>query len=357
MDAYTAAVLDTPAEIAALPSLIHSRVDHPAVIFEPAFFLASISAHWKPYAIVVKRAGTFAGVVYAKERRIAGVPTGLFFVDGRLGSVLSVEAEDGPAILAEALDALFSRPHVRGVRMTVPPASAETLAIDGVQSQFSLDISHSPAGFHAHARVRLARTYEEFLQAIGPNTRRNFRRYRRRFEALGHRYVPSLTAAELRDATRRLETASHIAVKPGSISRALNVLAAIPSAWSVGLRSANGQWMSVSAGWIEAKRATVFLQLNNDAVYPDASLAVVLRAYLIESMIDKGLDELMFWSGSDTAYTARIPATCFHLDIPSRSWRLTRSTLRAAKRYLPDALAVDLDFICVPGSMVSAAQR
>jgi len=56
------------------------------------FFLASVSErHWLPRMVVVRREGVMMGVLYAKERLLAGVPTGIIYSDGILSPAVDAE--------------------------------------------------------------------------------------------------------------------------------------------------------------------------------------------------------------------------------------------------------------------------
>ena len=74
-------------------------------------------------------------------------------------------------------------------------------------------------------------------------------------------------------------------------------MAAADRPWAVGLKHRDGGWLSVSGGWYSAGHAVMFFQRNNDREHGDASLSLVLRAKLIEALIDEQVPELMFWAG------------------------------------------------------------
>ena len=75
--AYSAVVLS------AAPDISHLRESAPLFLGAhdptgPEFFLASLSTgQWAPCVVVVSRGPAVVGVVYAKQRRIAGWSTGL----------------------------------------------------------------------------------------------------------------------------------------------------------------------------------------------------------------------------------------------------------------------------------------
>ena len=54
---------------------------------------------------------------------------------------------------------------------------------------------------------------------------------------------------------------------------------------AMGLRHRNGEWLIVMCGVYRPGAGVLLLQLNNDRDFPRDSLSVVMRAYLIESLI------------------------------------------------------------------------
>jgi hypothetical protein len=53
-----------------------------------------------------------------------------------------------------------------------------------------------------HSRLELPSSYDDFLNRLGARTRRNFRYYRRRFEATGGQYISGVPLDTFRSATR-----------------------------------------------------------------------------------------------------------------------------------------------------------
>src|SRR5438067_2545570 len=108
---HTAAILSSPSKIREMEPLVAQMMPERDITLEPRFFLASVSSAWTPRAVVVRRDGHVAGIVYAKERRWAGMPTGLVCLDGRLGND---HVED---VLRVAIQALFARRRVVELRL------------------------------------------------------------------------------------------------------------------------------------------------------------------------------------------------------------------------------------------------
>jgi hypothetical protein len=343
---YSVAILSSPTEIRRLDDFVRRLMPNRDVAIQPEFFLATVSEKWRPRVVVVSRDETILGVVYTKELKIAGVPTGLLYTDGRLNNLVVADAADQEEIIRVAIQSLFALPRVRGLRFAIPPAGLEARAVASSQSLVPFDIGY--VSTEAHTRLVLPGHYEEFLQSLGYKTRRNFRYYRRKFESAGHTYVENVSLLDVRRAAADLYKKSRIRKRPSEVDWDLNVVAASNRAWVVGLKHRNGEWLSLAAGWHSSGRATMLFQLNNDLEYGDASLSVVLRAYLIEALIRAGTPELVFWSGSApplSRYVIGIPAIRVHLDAPTPGWRLMRSAFGMALPRISKWIGKDLSLI------------
>jgi hypothetical protein len=349
---YTADVLSSAAEIHQLEDSVHRLMPVRDITVEPRFFLASLSSDWTPRVVVVRRGEAIVGVVYGKERRIGGFSTGIVYGDGRLGNLVVAADADREDVVIVAITSLFALPHVRAVRLAIPPADVEARAVARAQPLVPFDLGYSVASpFDTHARLPLPADYQEFLGFLGSKTRRNFRYYRRRFEAAGHTYDHDVSQHDLQRATADLNAKCRIRSRRGEIARAMNVLMAADRPWSVGLKHRDGSWLSVAAGWFSSGRAVMFLQLNDDRDHDDASLSVVLRAHLIETLIRSGTPELVFWSGSApplSRYAPPIPAMTVYLDTPALGWRLVRSMIGKTQPWMPRWIAADVLWMTGP---------
>ena len=328
---HTAAILSSPSKIREMEPLVAQMMPERDITLEPRFFLASVSSAWTPRAVVVRRDGHVAGIVYAKERRWAGMPTGLVCLDGRLGNMVVADPADVKDVLRVAIQALFARRRVVELRLLIPPSGLEERAVEKTRASMNLDFGCSVPD--PHTRLSLPADYEQFLEILGYKTRRNFRYYRRKFEEGGHTYLADVSAPDMQRAVAALRSKCRIPSRRSEIRRALNVVAAVDRPWAVGLKHGNGEWLSVAAGWYSGDRATMFFQLNNDREHAEASLSVVLRARLIETLIGRGVRELVFWSGSApplSRYATEIPAVALHLDSRTPAWRLARFAIRIA---------------------------
>jgi hypothetical protein len=351
-NAYSAVVMSSE------PDIDHLRDSAPQALWardttRPAFFLASLATgQWAPCVVVVRRGSVVVGIVYAKQRRIAGLSAGLVFADGSLGQMVVADPIEQEDILLVALQKLFASSGVRGVRLVIPPNGPEQRAVTTAQAAMALDVSYTRVD--NHSRLLLPPSYQEFLQGLGSQTRRNFRRYRCHFEAAGHRYIEQLSADDFRHAAWYLQTKSRIPSSRRAIERSVNMMAAVDRPLAIGLRHRCGEWLSVAGGWYDSSRVTLFAQLNHDREFADMALSVVLRVNLIEMLIRQGIRELVFWAGTApplSRYAACVPAMGVHLDRPTRGWRTIRSVIARLGASMPKRIAAEVRWIAPSGSL------
>jgi len=349
-DDYSGVILSSPGEIRQLREVVERSLQQDDTILDPEFFLASVSKGWEPRVVVVHSAREVIGIMYAQERVISGVPTGVVYADGSLGGVLLANSMHQRNAFRVAVETLLGSPKVRGVRLRVVRGGCEISAIRQLTASWRLDAhysrikyGYSPIWKH-HAHLHLADSYEQFLMGLGNTTRRNFRYYRRRFEASGHSLREHLSMGELRSAVLTLVPKSTLANRPSriTIERALNLVAAARRPLAIGLKHHNGEWLSVIGGWYKPHGAVLFLQHNNNRDFGPYSLSVVLRAYLIESLIRERLNELVMWADTGpplSRYVTYMPTIGVHLDVPTYVWRVARGFISTVGPWLPRRLA------------------
>ena len=155
---------------------------------DPHFFLSSVQRNiWSPLAVVVSCDGVTIGIVYAKERKVAGFGLGLVYADATLDGMVVAEPANREFVFEAALRRLIEQRGSRGLRLLIPTSGSERDAIQKILDSRQLDVHYSTV--EHHSVVELEPTYEAFLEKLGKRTRRNFRYYRRRLEAEGHTYV------------------------------------------------------------------------------------------------------------------------------------------------------------------------
>ena len=329
----TATFVTSSEEIGRLDSFVRSLASEPGML-APGFFLASVSPKgWRPLLVVVSQGRQVAGLLYCKERVIAGIGIRIAFADDALGCMIAADPEEADSIMSCAVRALLKR--MFALRLLV--SSDRLPLLSSIQE--SADLSYHRTKAHAH--LELSRTYDGFLGRLGPRTRRNFRYYRRKSELAGNEFVSAIEFPDFCAAAGRLLPKAAYATcgSKETQQRHLAMIEAIPSRLLVGLRTAAGQWIGLLGGWYEADRAIILMQLN-DRTCDCESVSVVLRSYLIEAAIDRGCRELVFWGGSSaplSCYSVYPDMFMTHLDVRSIPWRMGRHAWGAIRKLAPSA--------------------
>jgi len=327
-----------------------SQLVQPDAIINPRFFLASVSKGWKPRVVAVSRAGALVGVMYAKERVISGVPTGVVYADGSLDDIFLAGPEHREDAFCVAVETLLACSRIRGVRLRLLRGSSELAAIRRLVASRPIDSRYFRIKYRAldlwkfHAHLELPESYEQFLARLGGTARHNFRYYRRRFEKAGHRLVQNLSLEELRVAATSLAEKSKFAEvpQPNEFEGMLRMMEATGRPLAIGLRHHNGEWLSVIGGWYRPDGAVLLFQMNNDRDFSRDSLSVVLRGFLIEALISQGLKEFVIWADTGpplSRYVTYRPTIGVHLDRPTFAWRTARFFLSRGRPWMPKRLA------------------
>jgi len=353
---YFAVVLSSVAEIRGLERAAKRLMRTEDTMLSPEFFLASVSIGWRPKVVAVYRECDVIGILYAGERTIKGIPTGIVHADGSLGGILLADPLYHKRAFRTAIEALLASPRIRGMRLRILHSSRDFDGALQLTSSASHDVQYFPITdlnsplWKTHAHLPLADTYDQFLKALGTTTRHNFRYYRRRFEASGHSFVERLSMDELRSGALNLLPKSKYTARRQDtwIDGHLRVVSAAKRPLAVGLKHCGGEWLSVLGGWYTPGGAVLGFQCNNEEDFGHDSLSVVLRAYLIESLIRQGLKELVILAGTApplSRYVTYANTIEMRLDVSSRSWRMARSIISTVEPLLPRRLAAAAHWI------------
>ena len=350
MNDYSGVLLSSHTEICQLREISVRLMQQDEPMLDPEFFIASLSKGWRPRVVVVTRASDVVGIMYTKERIISGIPTGIAYADGSLGGFMLGSPLYRQAAFRIAVETLLSSRRIRGVWLRVLRYSGELEAVRQLVRSRSVDVQYSLIEHNDsplwkyHAHLPMAHTYDRFLNGLGSATRHNFRYYRRRFERSGHRFIELLSVDELRSAVLDLVCKSNFTAQwqRADIERSLNMVTAASRPLAVGLKHRNGEWLGVIGGWYRPHGAVLYFQCNNERAFGADSLSVVLRAYLIEHLIQQGLEELVIWADTGpplSRYVSYTPTVGIRLDVPTYSWRVARSLISTIASHLPRRLA------------------
>jgi len=354
---FSGVVLSTNAEIRRLGEVARPLIQEDEATLSPEFFLASMAKGWEPRVVAVYSAGDVVGIMYTKERVISGIPTGIVYGDGSLGGILLSNPVHQQNVFRVATELLLAAPGIRGARLRILRFSSELDAVLQLIASRFVDGQCSPIEHNGsplwkyHAHLQLTDTYGQFLEGLGGTTRHNFRYYRKRFEASGHRFIERLSMDELRSAALELRPKSKFLsrLQLTDFERYLDMVAATHRPLAIGLKHHDGQWLSVIGGWYRPGGAVLYFQCNHDCDFDTDSLSTVLRAYLIELLIRQGLKELVIWSDTGpplSRYVSYPPTIVVRLDVPSIAWRLARLCMSKVGPHLPGRLASAVQWVC-----------
>lgn len=349
---YATDVFSTERRIRALSGSVEPLLKPGDCTTRPDFFFASVTPRvWTPRVISVQRQGQLAGLVYTKERKVAGVPTGIFFGDATLNGMVAAEPAERGAVFLAAIEALLKRKRTLGLRLLLPPGGFEISALEPLLGAQPVDYASSAAAHHQ--ALPLGHTYEEFLHRLGPRTRRNFRYYRRKFETDGHVYVEHLHLSEFKQAAEQLMLHDVVGANREGMSRAFAMFSQVRQPILTGLRHKDGAWLGLLGGWFEGTRPVIFFQINSDKQHSRSSLCLVLRGYFFESLISRGARSVVFWAGVGQPllrYCTPVPAVSVYIDKRQAAWRGLRSMTASVVRKLPASMTWRADWI-VPAQL------
>lgn len=313
----------------------------------PRFFLATIRPEQcLPRVVVIRRASEVIGIVYTMERKLAGFRTGLIFGDARFGPIIASKPGERETVWRSAVSYLLTRKTVLGVRLAIPFTEYELYAGEQIVSSIGAVASYRDEE-RSNAILPLPSSYEAFLRRLGPHTRRNFRYYRRQFERHGHAYVSSLTIPEFRFAALELLGKSPITATRKVVEFNTHLCSTADRPMLVGLRAHSGKWLAILGGWYNRDQPSVCFQMNRDDEYRADSLSVILRGYLLEWLIQRGVQSVVFVHGVKgplSRYSHRIHTIGLYLDKPNGFLSAAR-VLEVAARCLPRPLAEQADWI------------
>jgi hypothetical protein len=280
--------------LARAPSLV--ALGHLDPRLDPAYlFLRAAAKRSGPAVAVVTEQGRPVGCLYAVEDCIRGTRSGMFSIGDRTGAgLLLASPAHQRLVFHHGLRALLSLGRVHTMQInalhTTLGAGGLASAIDEVAGHHPMTARHSQ--YTLPNRLRLPASWPAFLMTVGPDTRRNLRRYPHRAAQAGITFHPEIDAQTFHCAFESLRP--HAMRWDGLDPRHARCHAR--DAIRVGLHSPEDGWLSVLAGWRHGDRAFIATQMNHGGL-PHLSLSMVLRASLIQTLIDRGVREIVFLDG------------------------------------------------------------
>ena len=270
----------------------------------PDYFLPRVSDTRRPRVVVCYEQGQLVGVVYTEELLFAGRATGWVFGGDRMGRGLVLAAPEREAeVIATACEHLLAN-GVHALRLWWRSTGNEVLPVlqlqrPGLQVWCKSEIR--PQGDWLH----LDSSYDGFLNALGPDTRRNLRYCRRRAEEQGYSFVPELPLAAYESAAHSLNQNAGSPETLDREQRDQRFFAQFRNQFGsqfgppvlAGLAAPDGRLVSVVSGVRAGNHLHLLSQFNDESLHT-LSPSLVLRGYLIERLIAQGVASIHFVNGT-----------------------------------------------------------
>jgi hypothetical protein len=148
------------------------------------------------------------------------------------------------------------------------------------------------------ATIVLEKTLDETLATMGKHTRRNLRYYRRKAEAeLMCSFESDAKNSLSKPQLFELNRASTHPVTDAVVERRYSTMKALEGLFCVGVKTPDGQWISLLGGRRHHGVSEIDWQMNRSGL-EKYSVGTVIRSYLMEYEIAIGTDRLFFEGGT-----------------------------------------------------------
>ncbi len=280
------------------------RIAHPtaAMTFSPAWSRAVPSPPgYAQRFLILHEQGELRAALCLRERTLLGVPTGIFHgSDAKGESLVLCKPGEEAKWLAEGIQLLFTG--LRGTALLINrPADSrlyepETFRPVLEQARLQQRSHTTPFRWRTEIRPQLDQT----LAPFGHRTRRNLRHALRRVGKNGWQFLPDLTAGQIAEATSFLATHSTHPYAASAITARLDLERSQENSFSMGLRSSEGEWLSLLSGVRRSGGTTdVFWQSN--VARGHESVAMAMRALLMEHEGQQG-SSVLRWIGGTSPF-------------------------------------------------------
>jgi hypothetical protein len=145
------------------------------------------------------------------------------------------------------------------------------------------------------------------------------RYYRRRAERAGWDFVSNIESETAWAVIESLYPLQEIGRNRVQLNICQQQLTDVPGVFFSGLRTKEGEWISIIGGWVKGVNFFILLQMN-DASYTKESVSTVLRSYLIESAIDAGIHRMKFIGGCEGILKKYCRLRISHLVVQRKSY-------------------------------------
>ena len=243
-----------------------------------------------------------AAVVY--EYLILGRPSGVFVTDDGSGSRTVIAAPEARSTITISVCQELMR---RGARVAAL-SYKEEVHPETQYGEIARLVERNGILWGSQVRemstyLTIQPTFDETLAQLGRHTRRNLRYYRRRTEVeTGCQFLGEVRQQMSKQDFFALNRVSTHPVEPRALARRYDDLARFPDSFCVGIRAADGRWLSLMGGRRHHGLTEVDWQLNR-AGMDRLSLGTAMRSYFLEHEVTLGTERLYFEGG--TPHTMR----------------------------------------------------
>jgi hypothetical protein len=282
------------------------QVGQPGAMHWLGYFLAGpAAAYKKPYLVVLMRSGADIGSLHLRdiialamfvEFRPLGIRTGAFSTDDStcLRSVVAAPGQHRH-VAAIASEVLIER----GAHVVL--TSHSRCAWDDAAGRPRLEragLLWAEQQRTMRRQMFLAETYEGTLARLGKSTRRTMRYVRRRLESkTGCCFVPNAAGLLNRAEIEKMNLGSLNPIEVDELRMRLKASSLLPGGFLAGLRSRDGQWLSLVGGWRQGTFTCMHWQMNARG-FEKYSIGSAMRAYFLEHEVERGTRTLYFYGGT-----------------------------------------------------------
>jgi hypothetical protein len=246
---------------------------------------------WSQRTILLRSGNFIEAALYLQECTPAGLPSGYFRGCDALGDTLILcDAGREQHLLQRTIDLLLSS-HRAFLVMVERPADAPACRTLHPGWHFTTE----PISCRWYHPLRSG--FDDTLALFGRRTRRNLRYALRRVQRNGWSFLPALGPADIAAAIAQLAATSTHPFAPHQEHTRLQLATTLPSSFAMGLRDADGRWLSYIIGRRTPEAAEVFWQSNARGFDRD-SLCTAMRALFMQEEIARGTPAVHYIGGS-----------------------------------------------------------
>ncbi len=225
----------------------------------------------------------------------AGLGTGIFSTDDISGfrTVIAPVCER-EAVIASAADTLLKL----GAQIVMISSAHRSAASMPTAIQSSVPARWAVRERPVANTLPAQASYEATLRSLGKGTRFNMRYYRRRLlRQMDFVLVPDARGMFSEDEIVAMNAASLNPFSPGLAVIQYASCNELSGGFLMGLRAADGRWLSLVGGWRQADTTVLLWQMNR-AGLERSSLGTVMRSYFVQHEVEHGAARIVFYGGT-----------------------------------------------------------